>query len=140
MALATSGATAVVAAMATDAWDSARAGVIRIFRRDDGEPHPNTEAQLDADQMLVAEAGDGADDTRQDLVPAWRRRLQNLLKDHPEKEGELRTLVADLENSLGPDQRRWVQNITAHDHGVAFGAQHGDVHFHAGSAPDHSDQ
>lgn len=136
IALATSGATAMVAAMATDAWDSARAGVIRILRRGDGEPQPNIEAQLDADQTLVAEAGEGADDTRQDLVPAWRRRLLNLLKDHPEKEDELRALIVDLESSLGSDQRKWVQNITAHDYGIAFGAQNGDVHFHAAPSAD----
>jgi hypothetical protein len=136
VALATSGAVAVVAAMATDAWESARAGIVHVFRPDDGETPQDIETQLDADQTLVVEAGDAADETRQDLVPAWRRRLLRLLEGYPKKVGELRTLVAGLEESHGSDQRAWVQNITARDNGIAVGAQNGDVHFHA-ALPDH---
>lgn len=140
IALATSGATAVVAVMATDAWHSARGRIARLFHGDAGELASSAAAQLDADQALIARAGDDADEARQDLLPAWRRRLLILLEDHPEKEDELRTLIRELENSLGSDQRTWVQNITAHNHGIAFGAQAGDIHFHAAPSTHHGEQ
>lgn len=77
-ALAMTGATTIVAAMATSAWQTTRAGTARLFNRG-GHDLPAIEAQLDGDADIVAE-DDDTDGARQDLVGPWRRRLTALLR------------------------------------------------------------
>ncbi|MFE5097420.1 hypothetical protein ACFRCI_45890 [Streptomyces sp. NPDC056638] len=81
---------------------------------------------------------DDTDGARQDLVGPWRRRLTALLREHPEAEAELRTLVDQARADLAPAQQNWVQHITAH-HGVAAGAMgdHSSVTIHHHSVPEH---
>ncbi|MEU2358948.1 hypothetical protein ABZ599_39405 [Streptomyces misionensis] len=135
-ALAMTGATTIVAAMATSAWQTTRAATARLFSRG-GHDLPAIEAQLDGDADIVAE-DDDTDGARQDLVGPWRRRLTALLREHPEVEAELRALVGEARRELAPAQQNWSQHITAHQ-GLAAGTM-GDrssvtIHYH--SAPEH---
>ncbi|MFF1907205.1 hypothetical protein [Kitasatospora sp. NPDC058218] len=157
VALATAGSTALVGAMATDAWQATRTGVLRLFGRahtglrdgtvaqpDDGtapegggpETMPAADgqialvaAQLDGDAALVARAGDAAA-ARRSLLPGWQLRLQELLRAHPELAGELTELTERMRRSLPADEQRWVMHVAAHDHAQVFAAQGGDVIVH----------
>ena len=114
-ALAMTGATTIVAAMATNAWQGARAGAARLFHRR-GHALAAIEAQLDGDAAIVQQDAD-ADGARQDLVGPWTRRLAALLREHPEAEADLRALLAEVRTQLPDAQRGWVQTNLARDGG-----------------------
>src|SRR5581483_9272505 len=67
-ALAEAGGSALVGAMATDAWQATRSGVARLFGRDGSARRAAIEAQLDGNAALVAQAED-PDEVRASLVP-----------------------------------------------------------------------
>ncbi|MCT4354259.1 hypothetical protein M5362_14080 [Streptomyces sp. Je 1-79] len=123
-ALAAAGGGAVVAAMATDAWQVTRDGVVRLFRG-----RAEVEGRLEEDAALVAGA-ENAGEARQALVPAWALRLGALLAEHPEYADELRALIRDT-----PGAQHSVQHNTAHGNGRVFGVQHGNIVFHQGPEP-----
>ncbi|MFE1413421.1 hypothetical protein ACFW6F_21865 [Streptomyces sp. NPDC058746] len=133
-ALVQDGGTAIVAAMATDAWQTTRPRVLELFRWLSPARQTRIEVQLDDDALLVAQDGD-ADDAREDLRPGWRRQLVALLNQHPEAADELQSLIDQINRALPQPQQNWVMNVTARDRAAAFGSQGGDVnvHYHAGS-------
>lgn len=133
-ALALTGATTVVAAMATDAWQAARTGTARLFHRRGGTLSA-IEAQLDGDAEVV-DRDEYADAARGDLVGAWKRRLIALLREFPEAGADLQALIEQVGGELPPAQRSWVQNNLATDHGVINAVQHGHQHnFYMDSPP-----
>ncbi|MFF8679071.1 hypothetical protein ACF07W_17170 [Streptomyces sp. NPDC015140] len=119
--LAMTGATTVVAAMATSVWEGTRDRVVDLFRRHDQARGAVLRAQLDGDAELVLEEGVDTDGVRDDLVRPWARRLAALLRDHPEAAEELRALVEDSASPRG--EGTWSQHVTARAGGAAFGAQ-----------------
>ncbi|MEU9300972.1 hypothetical protein [Streptomyces sp. NPDC048269] len=130
-ALAGAGATALIGAMATDMWQGARSGAVRLFGRG-GEARGNAiGAQLDDDAVLVvrAEPG-GADEIREELQPVWRRRLLLLLEEHPDSEAELRELVERVQSGLPAERQVCVQSNTARDNATLFAVQGGNLHYH----------
>lgn len=117
-ALAAAGGGAVVAAMATDAWQVTRDRVVRLFRG-----RAEVEARLEEDAALVAGAED-PDGVRRALLPAWGVRLGALLAEHPEYADELRQLIGAAPRTQSE------QHNTAHDNARVFGVQHGNIVFH----------
>lgn len=130
-ALAGAGGTALVAAMATDAWQATRSGVARLFGRGGPDRQTAVEAQLDGNAALVARAED-PDEVRQTLAPVWRLELAALLREHPDAEDELRTLVAQIRQALPAPQQAWVQTNIAGGQATQYNVQHGDMHVHPG--------
>ncbi|GGZ80081.1 hypothetical protein [Streptomyces bluensis] len=118
-ALALTGATTVVAAMATDAWQTTRTSVANLFRR--SGRHLAIEAQLDEDAALVVQ-DDDADGARRDLVQAWRRRLAALLRQYPDAAEDLHALVDEVRAALPKTQESLRQTVIARNYGTAFGA------------------
>lgn len=114
VALATAGSTALVGAMATDAWQATRSGLLRLFGR--GTPcaqddPPPLAAQLDGDAALVAGVED-AELARQNLLPSWRLRLEEFLRARaPEAAEELRELTERTTAALPRAEQHWVQHI-----------------------------
>jgi hypothetical protein len=130
-ALALTGGTTVVAAMATDGWQAVRVRIARLFRRGDPAHRSAIDAQLANSNTLVAQAED-ADRARTGLAALWQLQLEALLRECPDAEEELRALIAEVSDALPQAQQSWVQNITARDHSHAYGAQHGSVNiYHA---------
>ncbi len=121
--LALSGATAVVAAMATDAWQATRRGMARLFSRGGGAV-PAVEAQLDGDAEIV-ERDEDTDGARQDLVGPWRRRLLALLRQFPEAQADLMVLIEQIRGELPQAEQNWVQANLARGHGIVNAVQHG---------------
>ncbi|WP_081237381.1 hypothetical protein [Streptomyces viridosporus] len=128
--LAMTGATTIMSAMATSAWAAARAGTIRLFRRSEPEDQRALEARLDREAVLVRQEPD-PDSARRDLVGGWRLQLVALLREHPEAEAEIEALVASVNAQLPSEGKTsWIQNVSAKDHGMAFGAQGGGITVH----------
>ncbi|MFF2353363.1 hypothetical protein ACFVVL_26670 [Kitasatospora sp. NPDC058115] len=116
--------------MATTAWNSARSGTLRLFHRSGPEEQRALEVQLDREAAVVSQDED-PESARLDFAGGWRRQLAALLREHPEAEVELRALVESVQAQLpAAENTRWTQNISATGHGMAIGAQGGNVHFH----------
>ena len=136
-ALAVAGATALVGAMATDAWQAARAGFAKLFGRGDRQKLELADRRLDQAAAQVAQADhNNQDRVRGELLAAWQVRLQDLLDEQPDAEEELRTLTAQIHAQLPATQQAWVQHNLARDHGTIYGVQAGDQHIHYHSTPD----
>lgn len=130
-ALAGAGSSALIGAMATDVWQGARDGVVRLFGRGGEARGEAVGVQLDEDAVLVVRAeAAGADEIRAELLPVWRRRLLQLLEEHPDSEAELRELVARVQDGLPAARQVWTQSNTARDHGTLFAVQGGSLHYH----------
>ncbi|MGH3802017.1 MAG: hypothetical protein ACRDTD_18155 [Pseudonocardiaceae bacterium] len=135
-ALAGAGGSALVGAMATDAWQATRSGVARLFGRDGPARQTAIEVQLDGNAELVAQARD-AEEVRRSLVPVWRLQLEALLREHPDVVEELRVLVAQVREALPALQQTWVQTNIARDQATQNIVQQGTLHVYpAGPAGD----
>jgi Tetratricopeptide repeat len=101
MALAALAGNTVVAAVATDAWDSVRHGVGHLFGR--GGPR---EAELAAQRLeetrrqLAAVTRAELEQARAVLAQRWAARLADLLEDDPGAEAGLRALVGQAQAQL----------------------------------------
>jgi hypothetical protein len=131
--LAGAGSTALVGAMATDAWQSTRSGVARLFGRGGQARQSAIEAQLDSNAVLVAQAED-PNEVRQALVPLWRLELEALLHQHPDIEEQLRAVVRRTTETLPASQQIWVQTNVARDQATQNIVQRGTLHVHASGA------
>jgi hypothetical protein len=134
--LAVAGATALVGAMATDAWQAARAGFAKLFGRGGQQKRELADRRLDQAAAQVAHADhDNQDRVRGELLAAWQIRLQDLLDEHPDALEELRTLTAQVQAQLPAAQQAWMQHNLARDHGTVYGVQAGDQHIHYHRTP-----
>ncbi|MGA4837845.1 hypothetical protein [Streptomyces sp. G45] len=101
---------ALVGAMATDAWQQVRDAMADLWRRVRSEPEPIGDDLGELRAQLRAAAHDPA--TVRALEGAWQLRLQALLREHPEAAGELRQLLDDLlAPALGADRRAQVYAV-----------------------------
>ncbi|MFE7124910.1 hypothetical protein [Streptomyces sp. NPDC057617] len=105
--------TALVSAMATDAWQQARAATVALWRRIRPEQADHIGAELEALRARVLAArqqGDG--DTEQALAGTWRLHLQQLLLDDPTLAAELQRLLDEqLTPALPPGEQAWIQSL-----------------------------
>jgi hypothetical protein len=128
-ALATVGGTALVGAMATDAWEAVRNKVAHIFGRQGTQRRAAIEAQLESNADLVESAGDPGR-ARQALVPLWQMELAKLLEEHPDAESGLEELIAYVREALPAEQQQWVQTNIARDNSRLFAVQGGNIIYH----------
>jgi hypothetical protein len=133
--LAMTGATTIVAAMATSTWQTARDAVVRFFRHRGGAQQHSIDSQLSGHAALVGEADD-ADRVRQSLVPVWQVQLESLLRQCPDAAIELESLVAQIRHDLPQREQGWTQTILARDHGQVFASMGGNVIVHRAHSPE----
>jgi hypothetical protein len=94
-ALAAAGGTALVSAMTTDAWTSAKQRFAQLLGRGQSKQQEVVERRLERSrQELVGATGGELERARVEQEAAWRLRLSDLLEDDPAAEAELRVLVA----------------------------------------------
>jgi len=126
--LAVSAATVLVTSMATDAWAACKDLFVRWLRRPQGDEAEVLVAQLERGANQVARAAD-QDQARALLAGSWQMDLADLLDAHPELEGELRQILAEI----GTQERAaaWYQTNVARDQGTVFAAQGGNVIHHS---------
>ncbi|MGH3770263.1 MAG: hypothetical protein ACRDRW_02505 [Pseudonocardiaceae bacterium] len=134
-ALAASGGTALVAAAATDAWQSARAGFARLLTH--GERRQELiESRLDQTAITVERAVE-RDVVRERLLPDWQVRLSDLLEERPELAAELRELISQVHAQLPTAQQEWVQarfEVRAGRDAYTAGRDQTITHHHPGGA------
>lgn len=130
--LALTGATTVVAAMATEAWETTRDRTAALFRWrraavGEGGTRPEVEAvaaELDESAAQVRGAG-GSSGTRGAQTEVWRQRLIAVLRQEPQAQAELRDIVDEARARPTPEgpggQATVWQNITASGNGRAYG-------------------
>ncbi|GGW39118.1 transketolase [Streptomyces griseoloalbus] len=125
--------TALVGAMATDAWQQARTSAVELARRVHPERVPAVEAEPAEvrEEVLTAREADDAD-AENGLAQDWQRKLQRLVRDHPEPARELRR-VPDQElaplvpHRNGPSGPGTVSTATAGDNSTVI--QGRDIRF-----------
>jgi hypothetical protein len=117
VALASSGATTLVALMVTDGWERARERFGTLLRRSNA----SAEAELDASRArVVADPGSAYEDAR----GRWRSELRVLLMDHPDAADELRALIGEFPDAEARSSAR------TEIHGGEF---HGPMHLGSGT-------
>ncbi|GAA2567808.1 MULTISPECIES: hypothetical protein [Streptomyces] len=103
-ALAGTAGTTVVTLMVTNAWESARDGVVALWRRFQPARAEGVGEELEAGReelLLARRAGDA--DAEAELTAEWQGRVRRLLLARPDVADELRALLDGLAPSL-PEQ------------------------------------
>ncbi|WP_455362479.1 hypothetical protein [Streptomyces sp. SYSU K21746] len=95
--LARTAGTTMVSLMATHAWESARGGMVALWRRFQPGRADGIGDELDAtrdDVLLARESGD--EESEAELAAEWQGRLRRLLAAQPEVAVELRRILDEL--------------------------------------------
>jgi RNA polymerase sigma factor (sigma-70 family) len=87
----------VVVAAATDDWDTARRGFVRLLGRGDAEQTGLTERRLEETRQQLIGAVPSAGSIRTTLAGQWADRLAELLEENPDAETELRALIREIQ-------------------------------------------
>lgn len=126
--LAAAAATALIAAMTTDAWQQARSAIVGLWRR----VHPDRAATIgdeltEVRQEALAARQQGDAGAEEGLVADWQRRLKRVLDADPEAAEEVQRVLDDvLTPALDPaDQQRVgqiVMKAQASGHGRVYQA------------------
>jgi hypothetical protein len=105
--------TALVGAMAADAWQQVHAAVVAAWHRIHPEAAGSVGTELESMRVQVLAARQAADeDTEQALVATWRLRLQQLLDQDPAAAAELRLLLDEyLTPALTLNEQQVVRSI-----------------------------
>ncbi|WP_327236350.1 hypothetical protein [Streptomyces sp. NBC_01317] len=112
--LAQAGGAALVALMASDAWQATREGVVGLWRR--AQPHraDAVAAELDAGQAeAVAATGADGEEVLSELRAEWQGRLRRLLVARPDAAAELRRLLDEIAPQASADPPAVTQHATA---------------------------
>lgn len=111
--LASSGATALVGLMVSDAWTTVRGRMSRFLSRstedDDESETVLGELEVSRDELVAARA-DGDDGLAGDVEAQWRIRLRRLLAEDPDAAYELRSLLDELAPPRGEGRYEGVHN------------------------------
>ncbi|CAM5622234.1 CchlP OS=Streptomyces tendae OX=1932 GN=GUR47_08615 PE=4 SV=1 [Streptomyces tendae] len=100
-ALAGTAGTTVVTLMVTNAWETARDGMVALWRRVQPARAESVGEELEAGReelLLARQAGD--DDAEAELTAEWQGRVRRLLLARPDVADELRALLDELAPSV----------------------------------------
>ncbi|MCP9207379.1 hypothetical protein [Streptomyces cucumeris] len=109
--LARTAGTTMVTLMTTNAWESARDGLVSLWQRFQPARAESIGEELEAsraDLLLARETGDA--ESEAELTTEWQGRVRRLLVARPEVAEELRRILDELNPRL-PDQRPAVGEI-----------------------------
>ncbi|MEU9164510.1 hypothetical protein AB0D29_30090 [Streptomyces sp. NPDC048424] len=123
--------TAILAAAATDAWQTMRSGVAGLLRRHGESRGENAEpgllARLDEDAAaLEAVAEDDRQAVREERAGALRTRLEGWLAEHPQAAAELEALTARRGGRAAKNVMHVNGQGTSPTYGVMFGTMNID--------------
>lgn len=130
MAAVAAGGSALVGAVATDAWTAARSGLLRLFARGG---HREEAAARWADEMaaeLEASPPDGRTALEQRWAQTWQQRLSDLVEEHPQLGDDLRAWADRVRAQLPSSQQGWVNTFVAGDQAHQYNAPGGSITVH----------
>ncbi|MEU0389818.1 hypothetical protein [Streptomyces chartreusis] len=108
--LAAAGGAALVGAMATDAWQTARTRFLQLLGRDgrgDAVEHQVMEHQLETQADVVERTPEGSRErVRAAFLPGWQLQLADFLQQHPEAEQEFRQVIEQVRSELPETYQR----------------------------------
>lgn len=113
LALAGTAASALVGAVAKDAWSAAKKGTARLLGRGDQAREAAVEGQLERTRAAVESAGADSEAVRGRQEAVWAGRLEDLLIERPGAADELRTLVREIGATGTRSAGHVVQHATA---------------------------
>lgn len=119
-ALAGTAGTTVVTLMVTSAWESARDGLVALWRRVQPARAESVGEELEAGReelLLARQAGD--DEAEAGLAAEWQGRVRRLLLARPEVADELRALLDELASALPAEPQASHIHLRAHATGSA---------------------
>ena len=112
IALATTGAAALVSAVATDAWTVARSGIARLFGRGSADRDKAAEAWMDRTAVALTQAGTSErEEVFRTQVAVWAARLSDLLEEYPELRQDVERLTGEVRAQLPAARQQRVQAI-----------------------------
>jgi mRNA degradation ribonuclease J1/J2 len=117
-AVAAAGAMVVVAAMATGRWQTAQPRMVGLFGCRGPARQAAIGVELDAHAARISQA-ENSDQVRQDLAAVWRLELAALLRQHPQVEDQLRTLIVQVCEGLPTAQQTWVRTNIIRSHNAS---------------------
>ncbi|MBF9132760.1 hypothetical protein I0C86_27950 [Plantactinospora sp. S1510] len=126
--VAAAGGSALVGAVATDAWQSTRSGVMRLFGRA-GERRAELAGDW-ADQTATAITAAPVEElaaVRLRSAEAWQRRLADLVDEYPELNEALRAWAEETQRELSVAGRTWVNTFVARDQATMYNAPGGSI-------------
>ncbi|MEV4629761.1 hypothetical protein AB0J90_26200 [Micromonospora sp. NPDC049523] len=133
----TAGGYALVGAVATDAWETARSGVTHLFSRtNQRRADLATEWADDTSAEITAAPAGQQTQVRRRWEQTWQQRLADLVEEHPDLGEELRTWVDDLRRRLPAAEQARVNTFIARDHATQYNAPDGTITVNVG--PDRS--
>lgn len=102
---------ALVTSLATDTWQAAREGIVRLWRRLQPRRADVVAAELEAGrtEVLAAVAADDQE-VLSELRAEWQGRFRRLLATRPDAAAELR----DLLDEIAPEARGTAPTVTQH--------------------------
>jgi hypothetical protein len=129
--LAAGGGSALVGAVATDAWQLARGGLTAVFGRAGARRQELAAGQADetAAQIEAAPEADRAA-VQERWARRWQDRLVDFLAEFPEAEDELRAWAASVRAQLPAQQQNWVNLFIARDNATQYNAPGGSITVH----------
>ncbi|WP_194926887.1 hypothetical protein [Catenulispora pinisilvae] len=136
--LAAVGGEALVRAMPTPSWLTARDQALAWFGRVAPDRIELYRSWLDGNVAELRDAEPAElEDVRRELVALWRRQLAELLVGHPTEAGELRRFI-DRFSAAPSDERSGGKTMTniARDHSTLFAVMDGSIHQHYDSDND----
>lgn len=134
--LAAAAGNALIAAMATDAWQQTRSALVQLWRRVHPDRAETIEAELaETREEALAARQTGAAEVEEELAADWERRLGRLLRADPNVAIELQRVLDDvLIPALAPaDQQRIysivtaTQTITVRESATAYAVMYGTM-------------
>ncbi|MGW1614911.1 NB-ARC domain-containing protein [Streptomyces sp. NPDC002285] len=132
--LAVAGATALVGLIVTEAFERAKSGLARLFRRGTSEEAAEEELQAAHEDLTRArETGDV--EAQAEVRVRLQHRLEGVFREDPAAAEELARLLSEL----APDASHAFVNLVSGgvNHGLVIQSSpiHGDIHFHVPAAP-----
>jgi hypothetical protein len=138
-ALAAAGGTAVVSAMATDAWRTAKVGFSRLLGRGDSGHTALVEQQLEATRAELQTAEGRGERALALQQAAWTARLEDLLVEQPHAADELRKLIQQISQTNVNTAGTVVQHVGGWDQSQQVVQGHGTQSNVFGSRSDGAD-
>jgi hypothetical protein len=127
--LAATAGTALVNAMVTDGWQGIRKRFARLLGRGNDQEVEAAAARLEKSRaMLSGFSGADLERAQAEQAVVWRTRLGDLLEDHPEVQGELRSLVAEVQAQVIGSAGSVRQQVTGFDQAQQAVQGHGVQH------------